>query len=93
MDKKLKDLLENSFPENIYNPSKTTIRLQEVNYDTQEVEEALKSLLSTYVVMGEKTKLFEQLWSRWIGRKHSVFVNSGTSGLLLAMMWIKFKKI
>ena len=48
MDKKLKDLLENSFPENIYNPSKPTIRLQEVNYDTQEVEEALKSLLSTY---------------------------------------------
>ena len=92
MDKKLKDLLKNSFPDNIYDPSKPTIRLQEVNYDTQEVEEALKSLLSTYVVMGEKTKLFEQLWSKWIGRNYSVFVNSGSSGLLLAMMWIKFKK-
>tara|TARA_S200000501_G_C20871778_1_gene764644 strand:- start:3191 stop:4438 length:1248 start_codon:yes stop_codon:yes gene_type:complete len=92
MDKKLIDLLKKSFPKETYDSNKSTVRLQEVNYDIQEVEEAIKSLLSTFVVMGKKTKLFEQLWSKWIGRKHSVFVNSGSSGLLLAMMWIKFKK-
>ena len=66
MDKKLKDLLENSFPENIYNPSKPTIRLQEVNYSRG--RGSFKVAIKHICCDGEKTKLFEQLWSRWIGR-------------------------
>lgn len=73
-------------------PGKTPIRLQEIPFDHKEIKEALESLLSTFLVMGKKTKLFEEGWSKWLGRKHSVCVNSGTSAVLLAMMWLKFHK-
>jgi CDP-6-deoxy-D-xylo-4-hexulose-3-dehydrase len=35
------------------------------------------------LTMGEVTKEFEEKWSQWIGRKYSVFVNSGSSANLL----------
>src|SRR3989338_10737439 len=41
--------------------------------------------LSTYphLTKGELTKKFEEEWSKWNGRKYSVFVNSGSSANLL----------
>jgi CDP-6-deoxy-D-xylo-4-hexulose-3-dehydrase len=34
---------------------------------------------------GPQCVAFEQEWSRWLGVKHSVFVNSGASANLLSM--------
>ncbi|MBH10202.1 MAG: DegT/DnrJ/EryC1/StrS aminotransferase [Candidatus Marinimicrobia bacterium] len=91
MKNKLIDLIKNNFNHEIYDPNKSITKLQEVTFNHLEIEEAIDSMLSTYVVMGEKTKIFENLWSSWIGREKSVFVNSGSSAILLAMMWLKFK--
>lgn len=43
--------------------------------------------LKTYpkLTKGEKTIEFEQAWSKWIGCKYSVFVNSGSSANLLML--------
>lgn len=35
---------------------------------------------------GEKTKIYEQKWSNWLGRKYSLFINSGSSANL-AMLY------
>ena len=40
---------------------------------------------------GPKVFEFEQQWSKWLGVKYSVFVNSGSSSNLLAMAWLKSK--
>jgi CDP-6-deoxy-D-xylo-4-hexulose-3-dehydrase len=40
---------------------------------------------------GEKVRLFEKEWSKWLGVKHSVFVNSGASANLLTMAILKIK--
>jgi CDP-6-deoxy-D-xylo-4-hexulose-3-dehydrase len=49
------------------------------------VEEALESLLSTWVSMGKKVKRFEELFAEYIGSKFAVMVNSGSSANLLAL--------
>ena len=35
---------------------------------------------------GEQTVAFEKEWSTWLGGKHSVFVNSGSSANLLVVL-------
>jgi len=66
-------------------PGKTRIPLTVPTYDAAEVEEAIESLLSTWVSMGKKVKRFEELFARYLGSKHAVMVNSGSSANLLAM--------
>lgn len=80
------------FPRQTFIPGKTPIRLQELPFGPEEIMESIDSLLSTYLVMGKKNARFEKEWSKWLGRAFSVCVNSGSSAVLLAMMWLKFHK-
>jgi len=61
--------------------------LQVVSFGVEEVEEALDTLLSTWVTMGEKVSRFEEAWSTYCGEDEralqSVMVNSGSSANLL----------
>src|ERR1039458_3162685 len=41
------------------------------------------------LTQGENVRAFEEEWSRWLGVKHSVFVNSGASANLLTMAILK----
>src|SRR5207249_7658415 len=66
-------------------PGKTRIPLTVPTYDAAEVEETLESLLSTWVTMGRKVKRFEEMFAKYLGSKHAVMVNSGSSANLLAM--------
>jgi CDP-6-deoxy-D-xylo-4-hexulose-3-dehydrase len=66
-------------------PGKTRIPLITPSYGPEEVNEAIDSLLSTRVTMGEKVKHFERLFAEYIGVKHAVMVNSGSSANLLAL--------
>jgi len=40
---------------------------------------------------GKNVKRFEEKWSKWLGVKYSVFVNSGSSANLLSMAILKMK--
>ena len=40
---------------------------------------------------GPKVREFEAEWSKWLGVKHSVFVNSGASANLLSMLILKLR--
>ena len=42
-------------------------------------------MLSTWVTMGEKVKSFEEQFSKYIGCKNGIMVNSGSSANLLAL--------
>src|SRR6267378_7502969 len=66
-------------------PGKTRIPLTVPTYDAEEVVEAVDSLLSTWVSMGKKVKRFEEMFAHYLGAKHAVMVNSGSSANLLAM--------
>ena len=40
---------------------------------------------------GPKCVAFEEAWSRWLGVRHSVFVNSGASANLLSMAILRLR--
>ena len=48
------------------------------NKDKQALVEFLQTP-NIRLTQGEKVRQFEEEWSRWLGVKHSVFVNSGAS--------------
>ncbi len=50
-----------------------------------EINEAIDSLKSGMLTMGKKVQRFEQMWADYIGVKHAVMVNSGSSANLLAL--------
>src|SRR3989338_2089650 len=54
------------------------------SYGAEEVNEALASLLTTRVTMGEKVQRFEALWADYVGAGQAVMVNSGSSANLIA---------
>src|SRR5260370_6684660 len=66
-------------------PGKPRIPLTVPTYGSEEVEEAIDSLLSTWVKMGAKVKKFEEAFAQYNGSKHAVMVNSGSSANLLAL--------
>ena len=66
-------------------PGKTAIPLTIPTYGSEEVEEAVDSLLSTWVTMGSKVKKFEEAFANYNGSRHAVMVNSGSSANLLAL--------
>tara|TARA_R110000824_G_scaffold101243_1_gene240521 strand:- start:2077 stop:3231 length:1155 start_codon:yes stop_codon:yes gene_type:complete len=53
--------------------------------------DTLTDWLKTYprLTKGEQTEIFEKDWSMWVGRKYSVFVNSGSSANLAMMYALK----
>lgn len=60
------------------------IKLVQDTISKEDVNQLIK-WLETYPILtkAEKTKDFEKKWSNWLGVKHSIFVNSGSSANLL----------
>ncbi len=63
----------------------TNIPLASPPFDSDEVNEAIDSLLDTWVTMGEKVRKFEEMFAAYIGTKHAVMINSGSSANLLSL--------
>jgi CDP-6-deoxy-D-xylo-4-hexulose-3-dehydrase len=61
------------------------VPLNAPTFTMDEVMEALDSLLTTKVTMGDKVGRFESQFAQYIGKKHAVMVNSGSSANLLIM--------
>ncbi|MBD3196374.1 MAG: aminotransferase class I/II-fold pyridoxal phosphate-dependent enzyme [Candidatus Lokiarchaeota archaeon] len=62
-------------------------------YGPEEIKEALDSLLSTYVTMGDKCKEFEKIFSTYVDMNYGLFVNSGSSANLIALSILKSPEI
>lgn len=54
-------------------------------YGHEEVSGALESLLEQNVTMGAKVREFERVFAEFVGAKHAIMVNSGSSANLLAL--------
>ena len=63
------------------------------NNITDEDIDCLISFLKTKpkLTQGDKVKEFEESWSKWLGVKYSVFVNSGSSANLISIAALKEK--
>ena len=56
--------------------------------DMGEVRKLIKNK-DLILTQSKKVSEFEQKWSKWLGVKYSVFVNSGSSANFLSMLILK----
>src|SRR5574337_278903 len=79
-------IIEKKFSgKNEFIPGKSKIPLIEPTFGADEIVEALDSLLTTKVTMGEKVRMFEKLFSKYLRSSYSTMVNSGSSANLVAL--------
>ena len=68
----------------------------ENNFSPEDIKKVITHLKSKNVILTQNKNVekFEKNWSRWLGVKYSVFVNSGSSANLLSVTIVKnlFKK-
>lgn len=55
------------------------------SFSWEEINEAIDSLVLADVTMGAKVQEFERKFARYLGAKHAVMVNSGSSANLIAL--------
>ena len=61
------------------------------NFSSRDMNAVVKLLKKKDKILtqSKNVALFEKEWSKWLGVKHSVFVNSGSSANLLTMSMMK----
>ena len=70
-----------------------TLPLMSDNIDRDDINHLVEFLQQDPIprlTNGEKVIEFEKAWSEWLGVKHSIFVNSGTSANELTMLALKY---
>lgn len=60
-----------------------TLPLAVPSFGREELAAAIGCLLDGWLTMGPEVTAFEQEWAAWIGTRHAVMVNSGSSALLV----------
>ena len=64
--------------------------LMENNINSEDINSVISFLKKKQILTQNKmVKKFEEEWSKWLGVKYSVFVNSGSSANFLTMLCIK----
>ena len=66
--------------------------LMQNNISREDIDKVISFLKTDPILTQNKNvRKFEDVWSRWLGVKYSVFVNSGSSANLLSMHLLKIK--
>lgn len=84
---KIHKLIEEFYqiPRQKFEPGKSFIGIGAPIYDHNEANHLIDAVLDNRISMGQKTKDFEKAFSEYIGVKHGIAVNSGTSANTLAL--------
>ncbi|NCN58306.1 lipopolysaccharide biosynthesis protein RfbH [Candidatus Roizmanbacteria bacterium CG22_combo_CG10-13_8_21_14_all_38_20] len=87
IQQQITDLLHSYYSEKPqkFVPGETPILYAQAIYDDKEVSEMLDSVLSGWLGLSKKGALFEQQLADYVGVKHSLLTNSGSSANLLAV--------
>ena len=72
--------------------SKFNIPIAKVDLTENDINSVLKPLSNGWLVQGPMVSNFENIWSDFVGVKHSIAVTSCTSAMMLALIALGFKK-
>lgn len=67
------------------------IPFSKLTFGPEEEKAVIDCMRSGWVVLGPKTKEFEEAFAKYVGSKYAVFVDSGTSALFLAIRAAGYK--
>lgn len=68
-----------------FEPGKDAVNYAGRIYDEKEITAAVDDMLDFWLTFGSKGKKFEKEFANYLGAKHSIMVNSGSSANLLAI--------
>lgn len=68
-----------------FDPLNPIVRLHEPTFNSDEINAAIKQMLSTQVTMGKEVREFENKYAENFSSNHAVMSNSGSSANLLAI--------
>ncbi len=74
-----------AFPETDFVPGETTLPVSGKVFDAAEMQHLVDASLDFWLTTGRFAAKFEREFARWIGVRHSILVNSGSSANLLAL--------
>jgi dTDP-4-amino-4,6-dideoxygalactose transaminase len=83
----INDLYEKSL-----DTDKIKIPLTKITLKEEEVEAVSEVIRSGWLIFGKNVKIFEDNFARLIGVKHAIAVNSGSSGLLVALQALEVQR-
>ena len=75
-----------------WEPEKDWVKYSGPFFDENEYMAAISCLLNKWLVVGDKTIVFEKKFPKFLGRKNGVLTNSGSSANLLMMSALKSKR-
>jgi CDP-6-deoxy-D-xylo-4-hexulose-3-dehydrase len=61
-------------------------------YDANEYKAAIETLLGEWLIFGEKAREFEEQFPQYLGMKHGIFTNSGSSANLIMTSVLRSQK-
>lgn len=97
MDKKLRQALlkeyQAKFPLKKFIPGESFVPASGKVFDEQEILAATEAVLDGWWTEGRFSDLFEEKISKWLGVKHAILVNSGSSANLLALAALKSARL
>lgn len=76
-----------------WTPGEDWVNYSGPHYDISEYSAAIKSLLSEWLIFGKIGREFEELFPSYLGKKHGVMVNSGSSANLLMYSVLRSENI
>jgi CDP-6-deoxy-D-xylo-4-hexulose-3-dehydrase len=89
----VQDYYDFKFQANVFTPGKTYIPVSGKVFDCQEMVSLVDSALDFWLTTGRYAAEFEQRFAEWIGVKHCLLVNSGSSANLLALTALTSPKL
>jgi CDP-6-deoxy-D-xylo-4-hexulose-3-dehydrase len=74
-----------AFPGTVFRPGETTIPVSGKVFDADEMQQLVEASLDFWLTTGRFAAQFEREFARWVGVRHAVLANSGSSANLLAL--------
>jgi CDP-6-deoxy-D-xylo-4-hexulose-3-dehydrase len=74
-----------AFPKKDFRPGETVIPVSGKVFDADEMQHLVEASLDFWLTTGRFAAQFEQEFARWVGVRHAILVNSGSSANLLAL--------
>lgn len=74
-----------AFPDEPFVPGETRIPVSGKVFDEQEMQHLVDAALDFWLTTGRFASQFEREFARWMGPRHAILVNSGSSANLLAV--------
>ena len=88
----VEDYIDEKRQNESWKPGEDWVSYSGPHFDKNEYREAIKTLLSEWLIFGKDSNLFEMAFPRHLGMKYGCLVNSGSSANLLMMAATKSKK-